>query len=697
MLSTQKHYILLFFVVAVGFVLPACKQNNGLRGRELEINALDSLVEITHAMIDTGYKSNYGPLKKHLTELEKKCIETGNKEGQARVYLMRGSMERWRQNYLEGLNWCHKAYEVIKSSGTSSELDVMLEIGDIYRDLNKKRLANEFYLLAYDFAKVHSDFLTQAFVTNRLGTIFYAQHDYNLALENFKYTLQAIKPTNFEGEHNTKWVQVYNNIGLCYVQKGFYDSAMMYYDSALDRTQTLDTKIKENAYGVVSGNIGRLFQLKGEYEAAVERLHTNIAINSRPNFDNGDAVTSYTYLLEIYNQLDSVTAFETNINKAIDFTFKVKQSRMKEWRARLYGLMSAFQAKRGNYKGAHLFQSQQMALVDSITKINEAENLQDMILFRELNEKTKMVELLEEDNESNKLRLQTFIVISVLVVVILVIVVFFMNVYRKNLKEQKKLNERVALQNEQITLNTIDLEQAIEEMKLLNSEKNRMLGMVAHDLRGPIYNITGVLQLLEGSESFAQMNEADVQLVELIKRSCENALDVINDLLDAAHLDNGGLEIEKSNQQLAEVIRSTVRLYENRAHQKQITIEFNEPAEAVTAFVSKEKMTRAVGNLLSNAIKFSHSGSTIRIVLSEVNGHALVSIADEGMGIPEKLRNAIYDKFTMAKRHGTEGEKPVGLGMSIVKQIVDAHNGRLWFDTEVNRGTTFYIEIPLKG
>lgn len=697
MLSQQKQHILLFFVFAVGFIMPACKQSNSLHERELKISELDSLVEITHAMIDTGYKSNYEPLKQRLTELEKKCIETGNKEGQARVYLMLGSMERWRQNYLEGLNWCHKAYEVIKSSGTSSELDVMLEIGDIYRDLNKKRLANEFYLLAYDFAKQHSDFLTQAFVTNRLGTIFYAQHDYTLALENFKHTLTAIRSANFDGEHKTKWVQVYNNIALCYVQKGFYDSALFYYDSALTKTQSLDSKIKENAYGVVSGNIGRLFQLKGEYEAATERLHTNIAINSRPNFDNGDAVTSYTYLLEIYNELDSIDAFETNIEKAIDFTFKVKQSRMKEWRARLYGLMSAFQAKRGNYKSAHHFQSQQMALVDSITKINEAENLQDMILFRELNEKTKMVELLEADNASNQLRLQTFIAISVLVVVILVIVVFFMNVYRKNLKEQKKLNEQVALQNEQITLNTIDLEQAIEEMKLLNTEKNRMLGMVAHDLRGPIYNITGVLQLLEGSESFAQMNDADVQLVELIKRSCENALDVINDLLDAAHLDNGGLEIEKSDQQLAEIIRSTVRLYENRAHQKQITIEFSDPKEVITAFVSKEKMTRAVGNLLSNAIKFSHANSIIRIVLSEVNGHALISIADEGMGIPEKLRNAIYDKFTMAKRHGTEGEKPVGLGMSIVKQIVDAHNGRIWFDTEVNRGTTFYIEIPLKG
>lgn len=697
MLSTQKHYILLFFVFAVGLILPACKQSSSIRERELEISELDSLVEITHAMIDTGYKSNYEPLKQHLEALEKKCIEKGNKEGLARVYLMRGSMERWRQNYLDGLNWCHKAYEVIKSSGTSSELDVMLEIGDIYRDLNKKRLANEFYLLAHDFAKSHSDFLTQAFVTNRLGTIFYAQNDYNLALENFKYTLQALKTSKFEGEHGTKWVQVYNNIGLCYVQKGFFDSAIVYYDSALAQTQKLDTKIKENAYGVVSGNVGRLFQLKGEYEAAVERLKTNIAINTKPNYDNGDAVTSYTYLLEIYNQLDSIEAFETNISKAIDLTFKVKQARMKEWRARLYGLMSAFQAKRDNYKSAHHFQSRQMALVDSITKINEAENLQDMILFRELNEKTTMLERLKEDNESNKLRLQTFIAISVLVVIVLAIAMFFMNIYRRNLKEQRKLNQQIALQNEQITLNTIDLEQAIEEMKLLNSEKNRMLGMVAHDLRGPIYNITGVLQLLEGSESFAKLNEADVQLVELIKRSCENALDVIHDLLDAAHLDNGGLEIEKNNQQLAEVVRSAIRLYENRAHQKQITIEFNEPQEPVTAFVSKEKMTRAVGNLLSNAIKFSHANSKIRIVLSEVNGHALISIADEGMGIPEKLRNAIYDKFTTAKRHGTEGEKPVGLGMSIVKQIVDAHTGRIWFDTEVNRGTTFYIEIPLKG
>ena len=184
-------------------------------------------------------------------------------------------------------------------------------------------------------------------------------------------------------------------------------------------------------------------------------------------------------------------------------------------------------------------------------------------------------------------------------------------------------------------------------------------------------------------------------MVDLIKKSCENAIDVINDLLEAAKLDNVGLEGEKRPENIAEIIRNSIRLYENRAQQKDIEIHFSEPVVEITANVAREKINRALGNLISNAIKFSHKDSRIDVVLTKTDGKVLISVEDRGMGIPLADREVIFEKFTRAKRQGTDGEKPVGLGMSIVKQIVDAHKGRIWLESEVGAGTTFYIELPI--
>jgi two-component system, OmpR family, sensor histidine kinase VicK len=691
----MQRRILSTLIGLLALAVSSCKQpatGNSERTSSIE---LDSLVESAHGMIDTGFKTQYHYLVNYLTDLEKKCIAQNNTIMLARVYLMRGSMERWRQNLLEGLSWCDKAYELVKLTGTGTELDVLLEVGDIYRLLNKKRLANEFYLRAYDLAKDNENLIIQALLTNRLGAIFYAQHNYELALHSFLQSLAIVKATQYEGEHHTKKLNLYNNIALCYVQRGNYDTALVYYDSGLVSVTQLPEGTHEVAFGVITGNVGRLYQLKGEYELAVDKLKTNIEINTLPGNDNGDAVTSYTYLLEIYNALDSFARFDAYINPALELTNTVKQGSMKEWRARLWGLLSSNCAKKNNFKAAYYFQTLQANLQDSLRKLNEVENLQDLIMYRELVEKSELVSRLEIENEEKQSSLKTFIIISIAVVVVMIIMVVFLYTYRKNLKKEKKLSAQIAFQNEQITLSKLDLEQAIEELKMMNSEKNRMLGMVAHDLRGPIYNITGVLQLLESSPEFMKISKPDDQLLELIQRSCDNALEVINDLLEAAQLDSNGPEMETQSTNLVDIIKNTVRLYENRAIQKQLQIVFNEPATPVFAPVSQEKLSRAIGNLLSNAIKFSHAKGKIHIVLSTANKHVLLSIADEGMGIPDGLKDSIFDKFTRAKRHGTEGEKPVGLGMSIVKQIVEAHHGRIWFDSEVNNGTTFFIELPM--
>ena len=103
-----------------------------------------------------------------------------------------------------------------------------------------------------------------------------------------------------------------------------------------------------------------------------------------------------------------------------------------------------------------------------------------------------------------------------------------------------------------------------------------------------------------------------------------------------------------------------------------------------------------MNNLIVNAIKFSPEGSTIKIECRKSANKVLVTISDAGMGIPEEIQNKIFDPFTSARRTGTQGEKPFGLGLYISKQIIEAHEGKIWLESEVGKGTTFFVELPVE-
>jgi signal transduction histidine kinase len=98
--------------------------------------------------------------------------------------------------------------------------------------------------------------------------------------------------------------------------------------------------------------------------------------------------------------------------------------------------------------------------------------------------------------------------------------------------------------------------------------------------------------------------------------------------------------------------------------------------------------------LISNAIKFSPAGAPIIIKAEEFEKEVQISVKDNGIGIPDKLKNQVFNMFTDAKRPGTEGEKSFGLGLSICQQIVEKHNGRIWFQSDTEHGTTFYFSLP---
>ncbi len=238
-----------------------------------------------------------------------------------------------------------------------------------------------------------------------------------------------------------------------------------------------------------------------------------------------------------------------------------------------------------------------------------------------------------------------------------------------------------------ITRNITELKRMNLKLQQLNDTKDNILGIVAHDLRNPITAILGLTDLLKVSPDDGS------QYIDLINRSCNNALSIIVDLLDITELGNDTYKLDTETIELNALIKDILVMENHNAINKNIAINFASNREDIFVRVNNDKFSRVVSNLISNAVKFSHNNSAIQINTKHAHGIVLIAFSDNGIGIPKSLQEVIFDKFTKAGRKGTAGEKSFGLGMSIVKQIVELHGGNIWLESEENKGTTVYVEL----
>jgi signal transduction histidine kinase len=253
----------------------------------------------------------------------------------------------------------------------------------------------------------------------------------------------------------------------------------------------------------------------------------------------------------------------------------------------------------------------------------------------------------------------------------------------RNWKQLHKTTGALRLQFEQS-------ESTTEALEAMNNNYSRLIKIVAHDLRNPISAINTISGMLQPDAALpADMKE----LVNLIQVSSKNSLDLINELLETDFDQQQTLKREEF--QLDELLAQCVSLLIFKAKDKnqQLLLNCNVP---VKIRGDHEKLWRVVNNLIINAIKFSPEASSIKIECRKSENIALIMISDSGMGIPHEIQSKIFDPFTSARRTGTQGEKPFGLGLYISKQIVEAHQGKIWLESEAGKGTTFFVELPVE-
>jgi signal transduction histidine kinase len=233
------------------------------------------------------------------------------------------------------------------------------------------------------------------------------------------------------------------------------------------------------------------------------------------------------------------------------------------------------------------------------------------------------------------------------------------------------------------------------ELKALNEMKDHFLGMAAHDLRNPLGVIAGFTGLLL-CELKPSLTEKQAEFFDIIFTSSNFMHGLINDLLDVSAIESGHLSLRRQPFDITALIMKSVEINRVFATKKNMPIAISCPEELPEVYADIDRIEQVLNNLLTNAMKYAQPGTDISVRLRQENNEVIISVADQGPGIPEKEQHKLFQAFGKTSvTPVSEEESRTGLGLFIVNKIVEAHGGRIWFISEPGKGMEFFFSLPV--
>jgi PAS domain S-box-containing protein len=234
----------------------------------------------------------------------------------------------------------------------------------------------------------------------------------------------------------------------------------------------------------------------------------------------------------------------------------------------------------------------------------------------------------------------------------------------------------------------------LSEQHEMDRIKNEFISMVSHELRTPLTSIRGSLGLILGSMA-DELPEKMRVLLDIAQSNAERLIRLSNDILDIDKITSGHMRFDIREHSLAQSTAKAVRVNEGYAQKYRARIELEPMAECLKVAVDEDRYIQVLSNLLSNAVKFSPPGGLIGVGCQVDGARVRICVADQGPGIPLEFRERIFGKFSQADSSSSRRVGGTGLGLHIARKIVEAMHGSIGFDTEIGRGTTFWIEFPI--
>ena len=233
------------------------------------------------------------------------------------------------------------------------------------------------------------------------------------------------------------------------------------------------------------------------------------------------------------------------------------------------------------------------------------------------------------------------------------------------------------------------------ERKKIERMKDEFVSTVSHELRTPLTSIHGSIRLLASGRMMPLTPEGE-RLLDIAHRNTGRLVNLINDILDVEKLESGRMAFDFRDMALVDAVRQAVDANQGFASERGIRIETGATVDTVVR-ADSGRIVQVLTNLLSNAVKFSPEGGRVEVAMALCDGWVRVTVSDTGPGVPEDFRSRIFGRFAQADSSPTRKVGGTGLGLSICKAIVERHEGRIGYDSEIGKGSDFWFELPVAG
>jgi len=641
----------------------------------------DSLLIRTHQNFGISFKSNNlldSALYQYKIALD--LARTNNFPSLiARSQLLIGNVYSSRSNFTKAITHYKIALNLSQHyKYPKSEAMAYIQIGHIYSEQANFQMALEIYLKAYRIVESNNYQDLKFGALFNIANIYILNKQWKIGIEKLN---ELLLHANTSKDHYYEASVINNNLGTAYEALGQYKTALSYYLKSLELTKNIKTK---EGIGNNYHNLGSIYYWLSEYDLAIDYIEKSLVI-ARKNTSKLDFVYNYECLAKIYlkqkkydKALDLLTR-ATNIAKELNVKSKIID--LAKFKTEYYFII-------GELLLAEKAFTEYDSLKDSFIKNEKSEQLIQMQTLYETEKKEKENELLKTQNQLSALNLEkqiehknqiTIGLIGALFLLIIIIVLL------RNRTIANKVNEEI----------NIKLEDSNEKLQVINSTKDKFFSIIAHDLRSPLGAILSFSNLIEDECTSSKEVETVAEYNNYLNQSAHNLNSLLENLLEWSKSQLGNIKYQAETCDLSEIVLDNIEIQKLRAKEKSIEIT-TKLDKAIKIRADINMIDTVIRNLLSNAIKFSFPKSEI-IVYHKIEGNFIhLSVQDQGMGISQSQQKKLFKIDSNLSTLGTNNETGTGLGLILCKEFVEKNGGRIWIDSEEDKGATFTFTIPLK-
>ena len=590
-------------------------------------------------------------------------------------------------NHLEkAIIYHEKALDIFVALKDSMDVSsTLINLGNAYSDQGHYVKAIRLYLQSFELQKELKDFEGQSIVLNNIALIFYDQKDFEKSKQYVDQSLTLAKAENL----SDIICSGYNLKSELYIQGNDLDSAAEFAQIAL-RIANENNYELEKASSIAS--LGLIEAKKGNIEAGIK--YCKRAIEHAQSY--GDPYTlaiQYQTMTDVYDLGGLDVQCLKSAKKAYEIASNTSKSRflLKESSIRL----SKAYAINGEFEKAYRLYQEYTLYEDTIRNLS----IQEKILERDNLLKEKENTILEanvklEKEASRNDKIVILVSLSLLAIGIGFIVILSFQVIRNGkLNKTLKNKNLIILQNQkEIDIQKHAVVKKNMELNDLIGTKNKLLSILTHDLKQPFNQLHYILELIDLNA--LKEGEKELLIAEL-KESLRTTRETTENLLIWSKSQFGGFNMEQEVLGLSEIAIAVKDQLASLFKQAKISLMIDGQESKLNVYADREQLTIAIRNLTSNALKFSKPGDVVTIRIRSNDDKAIIEVIDTGEGMTEEKIKELQDADRAIITPGSISQKGTGLGVLIVNEFIHNNNGRLSISSEIGRGSTFTISLPL--